>query len=105
MSAALCQGGLHMSLIYGETSEGGVSYRSDMHTLFYSTLKHSLVLQFPLMIAIVICHVFSFHWLLQGHQIEVRSSGGGHIRGIGTIHGNVDIITSGNGVSTPLQEH
>lgn len=44
--------------------------------------------------------MFSSHWLLQGHQIEVRSSGGGHIRGMGTIHGNVDMITSGDGVST-----
>lgn len=34
---------------------------------------------------------------VKGHQIEVRSSGGGHVRGLGTIHGNVDIVTSGDG--------
>ncbi|XP_075870874.1 protein FAM185A isoform X2 [Nelusetta ayraudi] len=34
---------------------------------------------------------------IKGHQIEVRSSGGGHVRGLGTIHGNVDIVTSGDG--------
>lgn len=63
------------------------------------------MLQIHLIIAVGICHVFSSHWLLQGHKIEVKSSGGGHIKGMGTIHGNVDIITNGDGVSTPLQEH
>lgn len=50
-------------------------------------------------------YVFSSHRLLQGHQIEVKSSKGAHIRGMGTIHGNVDIVTSGDGVSTQLKEH
>lgn len=31
---------------------------------------------------------------VKGHQVEVRSSGG-HVTGLGTIHGNVDIVTSG----------
>lgn len=48
-------------------------------------------------------NLFSSGCFLQGHQIEVRSSGGGHVRGLGTIHGNVDIVTSGDGVSTSLQ--
>lgn len=49
-------------------------------------------------------HEFSPHCLWQGHQIEVRSSGGGHVTGLGTIHGNVDIFTSGDGVSAPSLE-
>lgn len=37
----------------------------------------------------------------QGHQIEVKSDGG-HVTGGGTIHGNVDINTCGDGVRTAL---
>ncbi|KAM9352108.1 protein FAM185A [Symphorus nematophorus] len=33
---------------------------------------------------------------VKGHQVEVKSNGG-HVRGAGTIHGNVDIITCGDG--------
>lgn len=35
----------------------------------------------------------------QGHQIEVKSEGG-HVTGVGTIHGNVDISTRGYSVRT-----
>lgn len=34
----------------------------------------------------------------QGHQVEVQSQGG-HVTGVGTIHGNVDIQAKGDGVS------
>ncbi|KAG7217378.1 hypothetical protein INR49_021545 [Caranx melampygus] len=34
---------------------------------------------------------------VKGHQVEVQSSGG-HITGVGTIHGNVDISTCGDSV-------
>lgn len=32
---------------------------------------------------------------VKAHQVEVRSAGG-HVTGLGTVHGNVDIITSGH---------
>lgn len=49
---------------------------------------------------------WSFLLLLvsQGHHVEVRSLGG-HVTGLGTIHGNVDISTCGDGVRTALQLH
>lgn len=34
---------------------------------------------------------------VKGHQVEVRSHGG-HVTGVGTIHGNVDISTKGDSV-------
>ncbi|KAF0041239.1 hypothetical protein F2P81_007137 [Scophthalmus maximus] len=34
--------------------------------------------------------------ICKGHQVEVRSNGG-HVTGVGTIHGNVDISTLGDG--------
>ena len=35
----------------------------------------------------------------QSHQVEVQSNGG-HVTGVGTIHGNVDISTCGDSVRT-----
>lgn len=40
----------------------------------------------------------------QGHLIEVKSNGG-QVTGVGTIHGNVDISTCGDGVRTALNLH
>lgn len=37
----------------------------------------------------------------QGHHIEVKSHGG-CVTGVGTIHGNVDLSTRGDGVRTAL---
>lgn len=37
----------------------------------------------------------------QGHHIEVKSHGG-CVTGVGTIHGNVDLSTRGDGVRTVL---
>lgn len=34
---------------------------------------------------------------VKGHQVQVKTKGG-HVTGLGTIHGNVDIITSGDSV-------
>lgn len=37
----------------------------------------------------------------QGHQVEVQSHGG-HVTGVGTIHGNVDISAHGDSVGPQL---
>jgi len=44
------------------------------------------------------CFFFYYFVVFQGHQVEVQSNGG-HVTGMGTIHGNVDISTKGDSVS------